>query len=182
MCGMVLRLGSNLLLTRLLAPEAFGILGTALAFMTTWEWLSDMGVQSALIRHPNATQKEYLSTGWWITLYRDIGLTSGAAACAWPAALFYNETQLSGVLAVLALRSLIIGFRCPGVPVLRRELNYKSIFVDELSMTIRGTITSVGFALIFPFVLRFGVTVSYCFSFCWNAFMLASQWYSTQLR
>ena len=34
-CGLVLRLGSNLILTRLLAPEAFGLLGTALAFMTT---------------------------------------------------------------------------------------------------------------------------------------------------
>ena len=150
MCGMVLRLGSNLVLTRLLAPEAFGVLGTALAFMTTLEWLSDMGVQPALIRHSKGTSKEYLSTGWWITLYRGVALTSVAAACSWPAAHFYNEPQLLGILSVLALRPLLMGLRSPGVPVLRRELNYKSIFIDELSMTLGGTITSVCLAFIFP--------------------------------
>ena len=150
MCGMVMRLGSNLLLTRLLAPEAFGVLGTALAFLTTLEWLSDMGVQPALIRHPKGTQKEYLSTGWWITLYLGLGLTSVGVACAWPASVFYEEPQLLGVLAVLALRPAIMGLRSPGIPVLRRELKYRSIFLDEFSMTLGGTLTSIGLAFIFP--------------------------------
>lgn len=151
-CGLVLRLGSNLILTRLLAPEAFGLLGTALAFMTTLEWLSDMGVAPALIRHPKGTQKDYLSTGWWITLFRGTCLGAVAASCAWPAAMFYEQPELAGVLAVLALRPLLMAFRSPAVPVLRRELNYRSIFFDELSMTIGGTFTSVALALIIPSV------------------------------
>ena len=53
MIGMVIRLGSNLILTRLLAPEAYGLFGTAMAIVTTLEWLSDLGVQPALVRHPD---------------------------------------------------------------------------------------------------------------------------------
>jgi len=151
-CGLVLRLGSNLILTRLLAPEAFGLLGTALAFMTTLEWLSDMGVAPALIRHPKGTDPRYLSTGWWITLFRGSGLALVAASCAWPAALFYEQPELTGVLAVLALRPLLMGLRSPAVPMLRRDLNYRSIFFDELAMTIGGTATSVVMALIMPSV------------------------------
>lgn len=150
MCGLVLRLGSNLILTRLLAPEAFGLLGTALAFLTTLEWLSDLGVHPALIRHPKGDRPEYLSTGWWIAFYRGIGLTAVAVACAWPAAQFYNTPELFGVLAVLGLRPLLMTFRAPGIPMLRRNLNYKSIFIDELTMTIGGTITSVSLAFIWP--------------------------------
>ena len=151
-CGLIFRLGSNLILTRLLAPEAFGVLGTALAFMTTLEWLSDMGVTPALIRHPKGAEKEYLSTGWWITLMRGVGLTAVAAACAWPAALFYEEPQLFGVLSVLALRPLLMGLRSPRMPMLRRELNYRAIFFDEIAMTAGGTLTSIYLAFIFPSV------------------------------
>ena len=151
-CGLIFRLGSNLILTRLLAPEAVGVLGTALAFMTTLEWLSDMGVTPALIRHPKGAEKEYLSTGWWITLMRGVGLTAVAAACAWPAALFYEEPQLFGVLSVLALRPLLMGLRSPRMPMLRRELNYRAIFFDEIAMTAGGTLTSIYLAFIFPSV------------------------------
>ena len=35
---------------RLLAPEAYGILGTATAVLTTLEWLSDLGVQRDVVR------------------------------------------------------------------------------------------------------------------------------------
>lgn len=150
--GLVLRLGSNLLLTRLLAPEAFGLLGTALAFVTTLEWLSDLGIHPALIRHPKGNRDDYLSTGWWIALYRGIGLSIVAAACAWPASSFYNAPELFGVLIVLALRPLLMALRSPAIPMLRRDLNYRAIFFDELAMTIAGTITSVALALFIPSV------------------------------
>ena len=150
--GLIIRLGSNLLLTRLLAPEAFGLLGTALAFMTTLEWLSDMGVQPALIRHPKGDQHDYLSTGWWIALFRGLGLTIVAALCAGPAADFYRTPELALVMAVLALRPFIFALRSPGVPMLRRELNYRSIFVDEFAMTFGGTAVSISLAFVFPSV------------------------------
>ncbi len=141
--GMVLRLGSNLVLTRLLAPESFGLIGTALAFLTTLEWLSDLGVAPAVIRHPRGDDKDVLSSGWWLTVYRGFGLSAVAAMTAWPVALFYDQPQLAGILAVLAMRPALMSLRSPGMPRLKRAMNYRSVFIDEFSMTLGGTLVSV---------------------------------------
>lgn len=141
--GLVLRLGSNLLLTRLLAPEAFALIGTALAFLTTLEWLSDLGIQPAIIRHERGDDKDVLSTGWWLGVFRGWGLSVIAVLAAWPMSMFYEKPELFGVLAVLALRPAMMSLRSPGMPSLRRQLNYRSIFIDELCMTVGGTLVSL---------------------------------------
>ena len=82
--GLFVRLFSNLVLTRLLAPEAYGIIGSALAVMTTLEWLSDMGVEPSLIRHPKGDTREFLITGWWVALGRGFVLALIAVTLAWP--------------------------------------------------------------------------------------------------
>ncbi len=150
--GLILRLGSNLLLTRLLAPDAFALIGTALAFLTTLEWLSDLGIQPAIIRHERGDDDDVLNTGWWLGAFRGWGLSAVAVAAAWPMSIFYNKPELFAVLAVLALRPALMSLRSPGMPSLKRQLNYRFIFFDEVSMTIGGTLVSVLFACYFPSV------------------------------
>lgn len=141
--GMLLRLASNLLLTRLLAPESFGLIGTALAFLTTLEWLSDLGVQPAIIRHPRGDDRDVLSSGWWLILYRGFLLSAVAILLAFPVSHFYAQPQLAGVLAVLALRPALMSLRSPGMPRLKRAMNYRAVFFDEVSMTVVGTLVSL---------------------------------------
>lgn len=141
--GLFIRLASNLILTRLLAPEVYGILGSALSVITTLEWLSDIGVLPALIRHPKGDQREYLITGWWVCLARGCLLASVAAVCAWPWADFCRQPQLFPVLLVLALRPVLYNLRSPGVPMLRRNLQYKRLFADEIVTTFCGTAASI---------------------------------------
>lgn len=141
--GMLLRLASNLLLTRLLAPESFGLIGTALAFLTTLEWLSDLGVYPAIIRHPRGDDRDVLSSGWWLILYRGFLLSAVAMLLAWPVSHFYNQPQLAAVLAILALRPALMSLRSPGIPRLKRALNYRAVFFDEFSMTLGGTLVSL---------------------------------------
>lgn len=149
MIGMVIKLGSTLILTRLLAPEAYGILGTAMAVLTTLEWLSDMGIQPALVRHARGGEKPYLLTGWTMGLGRGALLSACAALSAWPLAMFYQEPALLGVLLVLATRPLFMAVRSPALPNLRRKLNYRALFIDEVSQTLVGTICSILMALVF---------------------------------
>lgn len=152
MVGMVLRLASNLLLTRLLAPEAFGLIGTALALLTTLEWLSDLGVLPAILRHPRGGERDVLSSGWWLGLYRGFFLSLMGVLIAWPVSVFYQQPELFGVLAMISLRPALMSLRSPAMPLLRKDLNYKAIFFDEVSMTIGGTTVSVLFALWWPSV------------------------------
>ncbi|MDX2239769.1 MAG: oligosaccharide flippase family protein, partial [Leptolyngbyaceae cyanobacterium bins.302] len=46
----VIRLGSNLLLSRLLFPEAFGLMALVFTFITGLHMLSDFGVQPNIIQ------------------------------------------------------------------------------------------------------------------------------------
>ena len=150
--GLFIKLASTLILTRLLAPEAYGILGTAMAVLTTLEWLSDFGIEPALIRHEKGDKPEYLRTGWTMGLGRGAALSFFAALSAWPLALFYNEPTLIGVLLVLSLRPLLFALCSPAYPLLRRKLNYKFLFIDEVVSTGVGTVCAIAMAFVFQSV------------------------------
>ena len=145
--GLSIRLVSNVVLARVLAPDVYGILGAALAVLTTLEWLSDLGIQPALVRHPKGAEPSYLMTGWWMGVARGLALTSVAAALALPYAVFTKLPALAGILAALALRPALIALRSPGMPALRKRLHYRSLFVEELTQTGAGTIVSLALAL-----------------------------------
>jgi len=137
--GMALRLMSGLILTRLLAPEAYGLVGPALAVLMTLEWLCDLGIRQALVREPAGGTSEFLGTGWWIGLLRGGCLSAAAASLAMPLAAFYGQPELAGVLAVLALLPLLQSLQSPGLPVLRRELNYRALFSLEVGQSLAAT-------------------------------------------
>ena len=147
--GLFIRLASNLILTRLLAPEIYGILGSAMAVLTTLEWLSDIGVQPALVRHPKGNRPEYLITGWWTGLGRGCLLAAVAATCAWPWAEFCREPQLFPVLLVISVRPILYSLRSPGMPMLRRNMQYKRLFADEMTITFCGTVASIILGVIY---------------------------------
>jgi O-antigen/teichoic acid export membrane protein len=131
-----LRLAGNLVLARLLAPEVFGILGPALAVLLTLEWFCDLGIRQALVRDPRGATLAFLHTGWWMGLVRAASMSTAMAILAWPMARFYGQPDLAGVLAALALLPCLQALRSPGMPILRRRLNYRALFVDEVGQTI----------------------------------------------
>lgn len=176
-----IRLGSNLLLTRMLAPQIYGILGTAMAVVTTMEWLSDLGIQPALIRHSRGEQKSVLLTGWWMGLGRASMISLLGLILAMPLSAFYQQPEIVAVLAVLSARPFLYALRSPAMPLLRRQLRYKAFFIEEVIQTVMGTI----FSLVLAYYYRnewaivggtiagtlTAVIVSYCvapFALSWN--------------
>lgn len=141
--GTLVRLGSTLILTRLLAPEAYALLGTAMVVITTLEWLSDLGIVPALIREHDGATPRWMMTGWSVGLVRGAILSLAGAMSAIPLAWFYGQPTLVGVVAILGLRPFLIALRSPGIPLLRRNLEYRALFVDEIGQTLIGTATSL---------------------------------------
>lgn len=141
--GLSIRLASNLVLTRLLAPQDYGLLGSAMVVLTTLEWLSDLGIQPALLRHPQGGSPLFLQTGWWLGLVRGFGLSALTATLAFPLTALWQQPALLPILLVLCLRPTIMALRSPGILLLRRELRYQSLFIDELTQTAIGTAISI---------------------------------------
>ena len=148
--GMLVRLASNLILTRLLAPSVYGLFGTAMAVVTTLEWLSDLGVTPALLRHRDGATPRFAMTGWWMNLGRGGMLSVLAASLAWPLAIAYDQPGIGPVLLALALRPLLFSLRSPGMPELRRHLDYRALFFDEVAQTVVATVVSLAIAVVWP--------------------------------
>lgn len=151
--SMVLRLGSTLILTRLLAPEAFGLLGTAQVILDTLYFFCDIGLMAALVRHPKGNEPAVLLTGWWINLARLAGLTLFMMALAVPLARFYRQPELVPVLLLVALRPILTGLRSPGAPLLQREMRFREFYLLEMSFQLVSVVASVLLALAYRSVM-----------------------------
>lgn len=72
---MGLRLAGNLILTRLLMPEVFGLMAFALLIQTGAQMLSDIGVERSIMRDEDAETERYLSTAWTVRILRSGAIT-----------------------------------------------------------------------------------------------------------
>ena len=130
--GQILRLGANLILTRLLAPEAFGLMALINVFLIGLEMLSDIGVHAAIIHNKRGDDPEFLCTAWTIGVIRGVLLWMAACLIAWPAAIFYNEPRLMLMIPVSGLIVLITGFQTTAMAQHNRHMNLERLTVLQL--------------------------------------------------
>jgi O-antigen/teichoic acid export membrane protein len=133
---LVLRLGSSLILTRLLLPEAYGIFSPALAATLFLEFLSDIGLRPAVVRSPRGEDPAFLGTAWSVVMVRAVILSLAAFGLAGVLPAWYDMPALAGVLAVLAVRPLLMAFQNPTLFVLYRRINYRVPFFLDVSQTL----------------------------------------------
>ena len=75
----LIRLASNLILTRLLFPEAFGMMALTMVFLQGLQMFSDVGVAPAIQQSKRGDDADFLDTAWTIQVVR--GLCLWLAAC-----------------------------------------------------------------------------------------------------
>ena len=141
--GQVVRLGSNLILTRLLFPEAFGLMALVMVFLMGLGQFSDVGVTPAILQSKRGDDREFLNTAWTIQVIRGVGLWLVACALAWPMAWIYDQPMLVYVLPVSALTLLITGFRPTRMTTANRHLMLGRVTVLDMSTQLVGVIAAV---------------------------------------
>src|SRR6476646_1258750 len=68
--GVVLRLGGNLVLTRLLVPDMFGIMALVNTFLMGLQMFSDVGIGPSIIQNRRGDDPAFLNTAWTIQVMR----------------------------------------------------------------------------------------------------------------
>lgn len=145
--GQALRLASNLVLTRLLFPEAFGVLALVMAILQGLVMFSDVGITPSILHSRRGDEPDFLNTAWTLQVIRGFVLWGVAVALAAPLAHFYDEPMLAYYLPVAALTLPIIGFRTTRYDTANRHLRLGRVTsLDLLSQAI-GTVMAVGLAL-----------------------------------
>lgn len=144
--GQVLRLGSNLILTRILFPQAFGLMAMLHLVLFGLQMLTDVGIMPATVRSPRGDDPAFLDTAWSIKLIRGLALWVTACVLAWPASLLFNEPELRLVIQVGSASTFIQGLYSTRLMSLRRHLRPGPIVALDLSSQILGLIANVGLA------------------------------------
>ncbi|GET39417.1 oligosaccharide flippase family protein [Microseira wollei] len=148
--SMILRLGSNLILTRLLLPEAYGLIALVYVFITGLHLFSDVGIGPSIIQNKRGDDPAFLNTAWTIQVVRGFCLWVGSVLLAWPAAQFYNETRLLSLLPVVGLNAIISGFNSTAVFTLNRQVAISKLAIYELA----GQITSITVTIVCAYFNR----------------------------
>ncbi|MFV0359680.1 oligosaccharide flippase family protein [Tropicimonas sp.] len=145
-----LRFASNLILTRLLFPEAFGLMALVQAFLVGLALFSDTGVRSSIIQNARGDDPDFLNTAWTVQIIRGAILWLGAVALAGPAAHFYGEPSLAHILPVSGLILLIQGFTPTAVHTADRHLHVGLVTMINLC----GQIVSILLMIVIAYLER----------------------------
>lgn len=128
----ILRLGSNLILTRLLVPEMFGIMALAFVFLQGLSLMSDMGTQHSVVRSKRGEDPAFLRTAWTVQAIRDALITLFACLIAWPVAQLYDEPILFPVLCVLSLNTAFHSVTSISVATASRNMELSRLTLLQL--------------------------------------------------
>ncbi len=153
----LIRLGGNLVLTRLLVPDMFGLMAVVTVFLTGINMFSDLGIAQNIIQSKKTGDARYLNTAWTVQVLRGVVIfvlmlmISGSILLANQAGLFpvlsvYADPLLPALLAVMSISGLIAGFNSLNIAVHNRELQLKNIVAIELLSQALGLIAMIGLA------------------------------------
>jgi len=142
----LLRLASNLILARLLFPEAFGVMAIAWLVVNGLTMLSDVGIRSSVIRDDRGDDRRFLHTAWTLQVLRGLLLWLAASALAVPLAGFYDQPLLARIVPVAALVAPIAGFESIRLLAATRRIQLGRVVVVELAGQAIGLVAMVAWA------------------------------------
>lgn len=143
----VVRLLSNLVLTRLLFPEAFGLMALIQVFMYGLETFSDVGINTMLIQHKRGADRDFLDVLWTIQVIRGVILWIGACLIALPVAQIYEQPELLYMLPVVGFSMVINGFKTTKEIVANRELKLERVVLLQLASQVVELSITIALAL-----------------------------------
>ena len=144
----IIRLGANLVLTRLLFPEAFGLMALVSVVLVGLAMFSDMGVGPAISQHPRGDERAFLDTAYSINVARGGLLWLLTCALAYPVAALYDAPDLRLLLPVAGITLLIAGFNPTRIDTANRHLLLGRLTLLDLMAQFIGIVAMLLLALV----------------------------------
>lgn len=141
-----MRLVSNLVLTRLLFPEAFGLMAIVTVGVAFLQMVSDTGVVTAIQQNKHGDDPRFLHTAWTIQIIRGgvlwlltfpLGVAMGA---------FYEQPMLAQLMPAVGITLIIAGLKPTRVYTAQRHLQIGRLTIVELATAFISLIVTIAFA------------------------------------
>ena len=147
-----LRLGTNIVLAYLLAPEIFGIMLLVNTLRTGTELLSDIGIGQSVVRSTHGEDRRFLDVAWTLQLLRGVLLTILALAVALPVARIYDRPELALILLAVSPVFLLTGLQSPALFLIQRQMRLRARALYDTCYTVFHCSFSIILALVIPSV------------------------------
>jgi O-antigen/teichoic acid export membrane protein len=155
----IIRLGSSLLMTRLLVPQMFGVMAIATLVMSGLAMFSDLGLTTNIIQSERGNDPAFLNTAWVIQILRGLLLWLLALCIALlvftlnhfnllPKMSAYSDPELPYVLVAVAVSAFIGGFQSTKLAEANRYLALGRVTLIQLVGQIVGLACMIIWTLI----------------------------------
>ena len=134
--GQCLRLLLNLGLTRLLAPEFFGLMAIVYALTGFFGMMSDIGLFPSIVNSKRDNDPAFMQTAWTIQVIRSLLISLALMLAAYPMSVFYSEPVLFPVILAVSLSFIFSGFNSIALKIEEKYLRQKKIVIVNIGIQV----------------------------------------------
>lgn len=152
-----LRLASNIVLSRLLFPEAFGLATLMTLFLQGLAMLTDVGIQQSVIQNERGDDPRFLNTAWTMQVVRGAILCGVAGLLAYPMSRFYGEPVLFPLYLMGGVQLFVSSLHSTSVFTLRRRVALGWVVGMDLGSHVVNIVVMIAWAMVSPTVWALAV-------------------------
>ena len=157
----VLRLGSNLVLTRLLEPEVFGVMAVVSVVMFGITMFTDLGLWAFVVRHKTPDDPHVLNVVWTLHVVRGVFvflLISFMVTMLYLGNQYipeyfhgiYTDPRLPILISIASLGALIAGCKSLASPIMSLKFDVRKLELIELTAQFVSTSVMLIWAWFYP--------------------------------
>jgi O-antigen/teichoic acid export membrane protein len=142
----LVRVGSLMVLGRLLDPKDFGLVGMVTAVIGVLNLFKDFGLSTATVQRATITQQQ-LSALFWVNVAVGAILAILCLAIAPVLAVFYHDPRIAWVTSVMAAGFLVNGAAVQHSALLQRQLRFTALAVLDTVSLLASTAVGICMAM-----------------------------------
>jgi len=135
----------GVVLARLLTPDTFGLMAVSLMATRLIEIFTETGFGQALV-HRQQRFEDARDTAFTLMVLRGFGLALLSLLIAPGVAWFYDEPVLRGVVSVIGVSFILLGFQNINTVALQKQLDFRTLSYMELASAVLSFVAVVGLA------------------------------------
>jgi O-antigen/teichoic acid export membrane protein len=145
-----LRVVTNIILTRLLAPELFGLMVIVNTLRLGIQLISDLGIPQNIIYSKNSYEPKFYNTAWTLQIIRSIVLWIIFMAAAMPVARIYGAQILAWLLPISAIGIVFGGFTSVVPSLLQKRMEFAAFNLYYIVTAFIGSVVLIILAYVNP--------------------------------
>jgi lipopolysaccharide exporter len=169
---LVIKLVSSMVLTRLLYPEAYGIVTLVATIAFMFEMVSDVGTAGLMVRHERGDDRAFIDTVWTLRLVRGVINAALLYALAPLLARLYGSPELTEALRIFSAFFVVHGLESLAFLLAVRRRRARLMSYCELAAAAAST----AFVITWSYFQRdwHGMVYGMVFN---RAFMAVASWF-----